>query len=206
MFDPNVEGDYIGLNHMEDGTAQNTKVSAGLIARFDTSSFTRNDYFPGMVISAAEVSFMVAEAIHRGLAAGNAKFAYETGVRQSILFWFEVNSTGTYRDPLPAPSGGDIDVYLAGPNVSWDANADKLKLIGTQKWLNTGLGQLVQTWAEVRRLDAPVLTFMPDNESSQTLPPFRWLYPVSEKNLNDANYATVSAKDKLDTKIFWDTK
>lgn len=204
MFDPNLEGEYIGLNHMEDGTTQNTKVAAGMIARFDTASFTRNDYFPGMVISAAEVSFMIAEAIHRGFASGNAKVAYETGVRQSIEFWYEVNSTGTYRTPLTPPTGDQIDTYLAEPGISWDGNPDKMALIGTQKWLNTGLGQLTQTWSEVRRLNHPVLTFLPDNESSQQLPPMRWLYPTSEKNLNDDNYATVADKDKLDTKIFWD--
>lgn len=208
MFDPNINGEYIGMNQMEDGNTQSSKLTSGLIARYDTSSFTRNDFFPGMVISGAEVSFMKAEAIQRGWASGDAKSAYESGIRLSIAFWFEVNSTGTYRAALPAPTEDEVAAYLAKPDVSWDANTDKIKLIGTQKWLNTGLGQLVQTWAECKRLDFPVFQYLPDNASSsgQTMPPLRWLYPVSEKNLNDANYAAVASKDNLNTKIFWDTK
>jgi len=208
MFDPNVNGEYLGLNQMLDATAQQNQLTEGLISRYDTSSFTRNDLFPGMVISAAEVSFIKAEAIHRGFASGNAQEAYETGVRQSILFWYEVNSTGTYRAALPAPTDDEINAYLAGSSVSWAANTNKLKIIGEQKWLNTGLGQMTQTWSEMRRLDFPVLEFLPDNASisGQTHPPLRWLYPDSEKNLNGDNYAAVQSKDNLNQKIFWDTK
>ena len=79
-----------------------------------------------------------------------------------------------------------------------------MKLIGEQKWINTGLGQMPQTWAEYRRLDYPELEFLPDNSSEQTMPPSRWLYPQSEHELNGANYSQVAGKDDLNTKIFWD--
>jgi hypothetical protein len=77
-------------------------------------------------------------------------------------------------------------------------------LIASQKWVNSGLGGMPQTWAELRRLDKPVLTFLVDNSSQQTKPPVRWLYPNSEKKLNATNYSAVASKDDLNTKIFWD--
>jgi hypothetical protein len=205
MFDPNIEGVYAGMDPLMNSSDQNSRLSDGLIARYDTSTFTRNNFFPGFVIGAAEVSFIKAEAIQKGFVGGDAKAAYNMGVEQSIEFYFGINATGTYRDPI-AMDAAAVAAYLNAPAVSWDANGDKMNLIATQKWLNSGLGAMPQTWAELRRLDLPVLEFMPDNAtaSGQTLPPLRWLYPNSEKSLNSANYETVIAKDKLNQKIFWD--
>jgi hypothetical protein len=205
IFDANKKGEYIGMNPLDPENVQNQKLIDGLVSRYDTSTFTRNDYFPGFVISAAEVSFIKAEAYQKGLATGgNAKAAYETGIKQSIEFYYNVNSTGVFRTPLTPPTDAEISGYLSGPAIAWDTNTDKIGLIGYQKWVNTGLGQMPQTWAELRRLDKPALSFFVDNSSQQPNPPLRWLYPNSEKKLNATNYAAVSAKDNLTTRIFWD--
>jgi hypothetical protein len=81
-----------------------------------------------------------------------------------------------------------------------------MALIGTQKWLNTGLAQMPQTWAELRRLDKPALAFPEDATSQQKVPPVRWLYPVTEKDLNGTNYNAVKAQSDLNNKVFWDIK
>jgi len=203
-FDPNINGEYLGMDPELDGTEQSNMLSDGLIARYDTSSFTRNNFFPGFVIGAAEVNFMKAEAYQKGLATGDAKAAYNTGVEQSIEFYYGINATGDYRDPI-AMDPAAVAAYLEAPGVAWDSN-DAMEMIATQKWINSGLGGMAQTWAEMKRLDMPVLNFRPDNAtaSGQTLPPFRWLYPSSEKALNEANYNAVVAKDKFSVKIFWD--
>jgi hypothetical protein len=206
MFDPNINGEYKGMDPLANSTTQNQLLSDGMIARYDTATFTRNNLFPGWVIGAAEVSFLKAEAYQKGLATGDAKAAYEKGISQSIDFYYNVNGTGTFRDPLPRPTGEEINAYINHPKVSWAANGDKMELIAIQKWLDTGLGNMTQTWSELRRLNKPMLEFMPDNNSAsgQTLPPVRWLYPSSEAALNGDNYAAVSSKDNLKTKIFWD--
>jgi len=64
----------------------------------------------------------------------------------------------------------------------------------------------LENWAELRRLDYPVLKFEVDASNAQTLPPVRWFYAASEKTYNTANYATVASKDNLSTKLFWDVK
>jgi hypothetical protein len=205
-FDPNKNGEYIGMSPLENASVQNQKLSDGLVARYDTSSFTRNTFFPGFIITAAEVSFMKAEAYQKGFASGDAKAAYEKGIDQSIDMWFAINATGTYRTALPNPTATEVSNYKASAGVSWASNTDKLAIIATQKWLNTGLAQMPQTWAEYRRLDKPSLTFPEDPTSQQKVPPMRWLYPVTEKDLNGANYDKVKAQSDLNNKVFWDTK
>ncbi len=206
VFDPNKNGEYVGMNPADDATAQNEKATANLVSRYDTSSFTRNNLFPGFIITAAEVSFIKAEAFQRGFGSGDAKGAYQKGVEQSIELYFNINATGDYRAPLAAPTSGEIDAYLNQAAVKWDSNSDKIALIAAQKWLNTGLAQLPQTWAEYRRLDKPSFVFPDDPTSQQKVPPVRWLYPQTEKDLNGANYESVKAQDDLNIKIFWDTK
>jgi hypothetical protein len=204
IFDANKNGEYIGMDPLDNESVQNQKLIDGLVSRYDTSTFTRNNFFPGFVISAAEVSFIKAEAYQRGMATGNAKAAYETGIKQSIEFYYAINATGDYRDPLPAPTEDELNAYISGAGIAWDSNSDKIGLIASQKWVNSGLGGMPQTWAELRRLDKPVLTFLVDNSSQQTKPPVRWLYPNSEKKLNATNYSAVASKDNLNTKLFWD--
>ncbi len=206
MFDPGLDGEYNGLDPMLDATAQNTLLSDGMVARYDTATYTRNNHFPGWIIGAAEVSFMKAEIALANSDDGTAKSMYERGITQSIDHYYNINATGDYREPLTKPSGEQILAYLASADVAWDSNSDKLALIATQKWLDFGLATMTQTWSEMRRLNAPVLEFMPDNSSAsgQIYPPSRYTYPSAEAALNLDNYSAVSADDKLSTKIFWD--
>jgi hypothetical protein len=86
------------------------------------------------------------------------------------------------------------------------ANADKIKLLATQKWIHYSVIQLVESWAEQRRLDAPIFSFEIDNANTQKQPPVRWLYAGSEQTYNTVNYQVVQGKDNLTTRIFWDVK
>ena len=83
-------------------------------------------------------------------------------------------------------------------------NADKLKLIARQKWIHFSVVQPLDSWAEIRRLNAPALSFETDNSNPQTQPPVRWFYAASETTYNAANYQEVAGQDKLTTKLFWD--
>lgn len=206
VFDPNVEGEYIGLDPLLDESSQNILVANDLVARYDESTFMRNHYFPGFLITAAEVSFLKAEAFHKGYASGDAQEAYETGIRQSIDKYYDINATGDFRTPLDKPETTTIDNYINSQDISWGLASDKMEVLAYQKWINSGLGHMSLTWAELRRLDKPVLSFIPDNVSAQKAPPVRWLYPASEKGLNTENYNTVAAEDNLNSKVFWDVK
>ena len=213
MFEPglNANGEYAGMDPLALAAAQEALIQAGTISLYNRSTFSRNQFFPGVLINAAETNLHAAEAF---LAAGNntaAKAAYEKAVESSVKFYFQVRTISN-DNTVPAPSpttDAEIATYLAAADISWDAaatNAAKLNLIASQKWINFNVIQSHDAWAEYRRLKLPQLSFWNDNTDAQTQPPARWIYAGSEQIYNEANYNQVKAKDNLTTKLFWDVK
>lgn len=213
LFEPGAEadGEYVGLDPMLDGSEQQALVNNGAIARYNRTTTSRNQFFPGVMINAAEVSFIKAEYYLKSGDDAAAKAAYETGIRQSIEFYFYVNSLSN-DSTVPTPDAAtdeEIMAMLATDAASWDAAASedgKLELIALQKWVHFNIIQPYQNWAEVRRFDVPSLSFWQDNSSTQTLPPVRWTIPGNEITYNGDNYRAIQGEDELDNKIFWDVQ
>jgi hypothetical protein len=211
MFQPgdSAKGVYIGVDPLGDRAAQSTAInSSSKIALYNRSTISRNQYFPGILISAAEVSFLIAE--YRLKNGGDAKTAYETGIRQSVeyYYWIRTLSNDNTSGPLTPTTDTEVNAYIASTGVNWNlalTTADKIKLIATQKWIHYSVVQPHESWAEIRRLDAPTFGFEVDAASNIIKqPPVRWYYPATENTFNKANYDAVSSKDNLTTKIFWD--
>ncbi|HYC84976.1 MAG TPA: SusD/RagB family nutrient-binding outer membrane lipoprotein, partial [Chryseosolibacter sp.] len=206
---PNAAGVYTGLDPTLDGSDQQELADGGTIAIYNRSTFSRNEYFPGMLISAAEVNLLLAEYHLRTGNDALAKTAYNNAIEQSILQYYAIRSvsndnTAGAVDPV---EDAEIALYQNDGAVAWDlalnANA-KLELIATQKWLHFNVVQSLEGWAEQRRLGLPALDFWVDESNAQELPPNRWLYAPSENTYNTINYDAVRAKDNLATRIFWD--
>ena len=211
MFEPGanaVDSAYIGLDPSLTSSQQTSILDGGTIARYNRSTLSQNINLPGTLITAAETELSLAEYyLNEGMDA-NAKTAYEAGITQSInyYYWLRTLSDNSVSGALKPLASGEINNYLAEPDVAWtETTTEKLTKIATQKWINSNVMAPMETWAEYRRLDLPVLSFVPD-ASAQQLPPSRWLYSGNELTYNADNYAAVQAKDKLDTKIFWDIK
>lgn len=212
MFEPgdSANGAYIGLDPTLTNTEQTAILNTNTIARYNRSTLTQNVYLPGVLINAAEVHFMLAEYY---LNTGNdaaAKTEYEAGITQSInyYYWLRSLSSSNVSGPLTPLDANEIANYLSSAGVSWTGATtpeEKLSRIATQKWINYSVLQPMEAWAEIRRLDMPVLHFLPD-AGTQKLPPTRWLYSTNELTYNAANYQAVQSKDNLNTKIFWDVK
>ncbi|MFV0507324.1 MAG: SusD/RagB family nutrient-binding outer membrane lipoprotein [Bacteroidales bacterium] len=204
MFAPNISGVYVGLDPMLDASTQDKLIGDNALSRLDSATFSRNIYVPGIFISAAEVSLLKAEAITKGLCTGDAKKEYENGIKQAIEQLYSINALCDYAPPLTVEQS-DIESYIASANINWDNNANKMKLIGTQRWLNFHYLQPEQSWIEIRRTGYPELTFKEDQQADVAkVPPFRFLYPTSETSFNSENYQEVASKNTLLTKIFWD--
>jgi hypothetical protein len=213
MFEPgaNAGGAYNGLDPLANATAQQALIDGGTISIYNRSTLSRNDYFPGVLINAAEVQFLLAEYL---LGDGNdaaAKAAYNAGIDQSIreYYLFRSVSNDNIAGAVTPLDPAEITAYQDAANVDWDnaANDDeKLELIATQKWLHYSVVQPMEGWSEHRRLDVLDFNFEVDNTNAQTLPPDRWLYAASENTYNSENYATVRSKDNLTTNIFWDVE
>ncbi|HSV89212.1 MAG TPA: SusD/RagB family nutrient-binding outer membrane lipoprotein [Bacteroidales bacterium] len=211
MFEPgaNAAGVFIGLDPLALSSVQDAAVLAGTVALINRSTFSRNQFFPGMLMTSAETNLNAAEAFLRANNLIAARESYERAIRNSIDFYFSVrNLSNDNTVPVPAPpTPVEITNYLAQPGISWDAattlNA-RLNLIATQKWINFNVIQSMDGWAEYRRLGLPSLSFWVDPTDDQNQPPVRWIYPDSERIFNTENHQKVAARDNLTTRIFWD--
>ncbi len=151
--------------------------------------------YPGMLMSAAEINFYLAEAAARGWISGDAATYYEAGVTESFL---------QYGD-----SEEEAEAYLEQPEVAYTASSwseEAQQLIGTQAYIalyNRGL----EAWTQWRRLDYPIFN-VPEDLTYADIPT-RFTYPVGEQNLNTANYETAASRiggDLKTTNLFWDVE
>ncbi|MDR3129156.1 MAG: SusD/RagB family nutrient-binding outer membrane lipoprotein [Tannerellaceae bacterium] len=207
LYDPNSDGEYVGIDSQGSETEQNhlmerpTSEGGIYYSAIDTATFSRNAEFPGLLITAAEVSFIKAEAFLKGYATGNAQEAFETAVTQSIDLYFRINATATYRQPTPKPTGNDIAAFVT---QKWEAYESKEEAVRVQKWLHFSLLDMIEAWNHIRRTGIPELTFTEDMESIEYPHVFQRLrYPTDERNNNSDKYAAYQAEDSYYGKIFW---
>ncbi|MBL7757532.1 MAG: SusD/RagB family nutrient-binding outer membrane lipoprotein [Chitinophagaceae bacterium] len=202
VFVPNTE--YNGLPVDVSATIQQPLI--GAYAIMDSATFLLNRALPGIHFTAAEVNFLKAEAYQRW-GGGDARSYYERAIRQSIAFYFYLNSLNTTtRDPLPPPAEAAIQAFLQEPGIDFDAApAERLKRIATQKWIHLGFLQSVQAWTEYRRTGFPELHFMQLPLPGFESPPQRLTYPTVETAYNPY-YSNVKEQDTRDRKIFWQVK
>ena len=216
-------GEYFGRSTHETDNQQNVRSgsnhneeSTRYYARLNGKTFTYNNYMVSPIISAAEAYFLLAEAYQQNYASGNAKTAFENGVKYSILAYYKSNinsvSTAVYSstqaDDFQAteyPTDAEISTFATG---YWDAYTNKLEAIMTQKWVHFGIMQATQAWTDVRRTGYPEL-YSPedgaDNNGYKTLPS-RVKYPNSDAASNAANYAVAAQNTNNDSpyfKLFW---
>lgn len=211
VFQPgeNAEGEYLGLDPLMNPTEQNELVLTQTLSIYNHSTISRNQYFPGLIITAAEVHLMAAEYYLKENQDMMAKSHYEEAIRQSVDFYEylrSISNNAESDDPI-VPTEESINAYLSMNDVSWEmagSSEEKLKLIAEQKWLHFNVVQPNESWHELRRLGKVDLEFWEDNSNQQSLPPSRWMYPGSEQTYNMENYSVVQPEDKLMNTIFWD--
>ncbi|MCW3467503.1 SusD/RagB family nutrient-binding outer membrane lipoprotein [Chitinophaga nivalis] len=205
LYTKNKEGKYAGMPMDVSTETQANMLRDSLISRMDSATFTRNNFFPGVLMTASEVSFLKAEAAERLGIGGSAQTAYEEGIRQSINFYYDIRNISTFKDKVATPTAVAVEEFLKKEGVAY--GTDNMNKICTQKWLHLNFVQAEENWAEVRRNKLPKLVFANDPSSTlQRNVPMRWNYPANERNYNAANYAAVAGKDRTDVKVWWDVK
>lgn len=182
------------------------QINLGNYAILDSATFLYNSKLPGVVMTAAEVNFLKAEALERW-GGGDAKSFYEKAVKQSVIFYYYLNSLNTVtRTPLTLPSDNELQQFIQKPSVKYEGTSEqRLAIIWIQKWVHFGFLQAVQSWAEYRRTKHPKFSFYPSTLPGYELPPARLVYPASETAYNP-NYLTVKENDTRIKKIFWDVR
>ena len=169
-----------------------------------------NDHGVNYETSFAEVCFLRAEAYQRGWASGNAQEWYEKGIRASVERFYSMTTNRFYEEfaiPKPEVTEEQITALIAHPQNVWN-EADGLKLIHTQRWLDLFMHPN-EAWYLVRRSGLIPLLETRFSETKETIGmPTRIVYPEDEKNNNQVNYQdAVSRYDKGDSyfsKIWWD--
>jgi Starch-binding associating with outer membrane len=143
----------------------------------------------GVVMTYAELQFLLAEAAERGLIGGSAETFYNNGVTASYAFY----------GLTPAPD------FLTRTEVAYTGNnAEKLNKIGFQKWVSLYF-QGMEAWFDWRRTGIPALKAGPSNQNNDLIP-VRFRYPIIEQSLNNANYTTAVSRqgaDDLNTKMWY---
>lgn len=145
----------------------------------------------------AEVEFMIAEAIERGWATGNAADHYNAGVRAAMEMY-------SIYDPSVEIPSAEIDAYLAANPYD---SANWAEQIGEQYWAATFLN-FYEVYANWRRTGYPELVPVnyPGNQSNGTIPR-RLIYPTSEASNNPEGYnAAINRQgpDEFTTRFWWD--
>ena len=107
---------------------------------------TGKDIFPWVVMSAGDSHLMVAEAIVKGLASGDAQAHYQTGIRKSMELW-----------TVP---GGEIDDFLANEDMAQLTGSvdEQLEKIATQRWI-ANFTNGFESWAIVRDTGYPAALY-----------------------------------------------
>ena len=158
-----------------------------------------------------EVCFLLAEIYQRGFANGDAQAWYEKGIQASVEKWYTFGGTTNpdWATPPAIPDSAGIAAFIAHPKIAYN-DADGLKLIHTQRWLDLML-QPQEAWHLTRR-SGLIPLLMVENAVSQAAEPAprRLRYPEDERNNNLENYqaqvANMSGGDELSTKMWWDVR
>lgn len=141
---------------------------------------------PHVIISYAEVQFLLAEAYQRGILTGDAANAYANGVTASMSYWGVSDATV-------------INDYISNNPYN---PANWKESIGVQKWIALYMNGF-EAWNEWRRLDYPQLS-VPAAAQLSTIP-VRMPYPLSETQSNSTELNTVTNNPgDMTAKVWWD--
>jgi hypothetical protein len=226
--EPSVAGKYVGIRIGSDVTkgdyhslASYNCVNAFNLAAPFGQSIPFGQTSPQLILTAAEMWFLKAEAALRGWAgAGDVQTDYETGINTSMQQWGA--SAGNYISDATSTEAAYTDPFNSANNspavssitIKWDpaaTNEQKLERIITQKWLAIFPdGQ--EAWADFRRTGYPQLFTVANNFSGGTINTQtqirRLAYPITEYNTNNAAVksavALLGGADNGGTRLWWD--
>ncbi|MBC8152433.1 MAG: SusD/RagB family nutrient-binding outer membrane lipoprotein [Bacteroidetes bacterium] len=155
----------------------------------------------GLVMTYAEVQFLLAEAREKNLiTTGSAETYYLNGIRANMDYYKAIVPTEYSINVTPSAD------YFTQAGVAYTGTTqEKLQKIGTQKWIALLFNGL-EAWFDWRRTGIPTVTPGPDNLNGNKVP-VRYPYPQSEQSLNGTNRTEAVARqgtDDLNTPVWWD--
>ena len=172
------------------------------------NNFLKSDN-PGVVMTSAEVKFLMAEATVKKWNVGSvsAEDLYKQGVRAAMDFLTD-NYGGT------ATTEAEFDAVIQGRGTVGHTDNQKLEAINTQAWI-LHFTNPAECWANVRRSGYPKLKSPAEYGFGQYLTggteiPVRLCYPVLESSYNKKSYneaiERMGGTDNWHSLLWWDTE
>ncbi len=171
------------------------------------NNFLKTDN-PGIIMTSAEVDFLLAEATLKGwnVGRGSVDDLYWQGVRKAMDLLSD-------RYDCKPVSDEEFNTYKANNSIG-HTNDQKDEAINTQAWI-LHFTNPAECWANVRRSGYPKL-LSPDAYGWGSMLtggkdiPVRLCYPVLESSYNKANYdealGRMGGKNDWHTPLWWDQK
>ena len=157
------------------------------------------------VITSIESLFLQAEAIQRGWLPGDAENSYKNAVKESFR-WLNAggNSTNPSLSDAVFTSWYNAQVTVSNASVSWDAAANKYKLLMFQKYLAFNGIEPFEAYTDYRRNGAfPIIPLSYDAGRTSNIMPIRLPYLESEYSNNPDNVNGQGNIDIFTSKIWW---
>ena len=172
------------------------------------NNFLKSDN-PGVVMTSAEVKFLMAEATVKKWNVGSAlaEDLYKQGVRAAMDFL-----TDNYG--CKATTDAEFDAFIQGRGTFGHTDNQKLEAINTQAWI-LHFTNPAECWANVRRSGYPKLKSPAEYGFGQYLTggteiPVRLCYPVLESSYNKKSYneaiERMGGTDNWHSLLWWDTE
>ena len=166
---------------------------------------------PGMLMSYAELQFILAEASYKGYFAGSltTEDYYNAGIYGSYnQFGTDLVAAVDNYGFLPSPAATADSLaadFIANDIYAWNS-ANAMELIGTQKWVAM-FDQGLQSWFEWRRIGYPLLTPAVAGTNGGKIP-VRVPFPTDEASRNPTSLSggvsLLGGADDLNTRVWWD--
>lgn len=157
-----------------------------------------------VLMSYAELQFILAEAAEKGWISGDAEGLYLAGIQASFDY---------YKSRVPGNFGIDLTTveasteYLTQAGVAYaGTQAEKLEKIGIQKYIALFFNDM-QGWIEYRRTGFPTTIVPGKANQNEDRVPVRYIYPIEQQVLNLDSYNTAIGRqgaDDINTPVWWD--
>lgn len=202
---PSAGGNWEGMPNGLTSSKALAYLGNGLSKTSKIGNYFTEATCPGVFMSYAELQFILAEGVERGLITGAPKTAeeyYVEGIHGSYHQYAEqiIENSAAYFEGTIDEFADD---YIANGGAGWDSE-NALERIATEKWLAM-FEQGLQSWFEWRRTGFPVLVAAEDGANDGKIP-VRVPYPTDEYATNPTNVkaaVAIQGTDDLNTRVWW---
>lgn len=159
----------------------------------------------GIIMTYAELQFILAEAAAKSWITGDAATHYYNGVANAINYWVPVFSTDitstAFTTFIASAAGAEWDDTLPLDATTGDSKMERIHL---QKYYSLFMTDF-QQWFEHRRTGHPILP-KGDGLKNGGVMPARFNYPVYVQAANPSNYKQAVSSmggDAISTQVWW---